>query len=68
MSKLLAATATLKATFFAAGIAFARGDMLWVILISALFHLVQLGTKPVGQTQTVPRDPIVVLPSDDRNR
>jgi len=66
MSKLLAATATLKATLFAASIAFARGDMVWVILISALFHFVQLGTKPVGQT--VPRDANVVSPSDDRNR
>jgi hypothetical protein len=66
MSKLLAATASLKATFFAAGIAFARGDMLSVMLISALFHLVQLGTKPVDQT--VPRDPNVVSPGDNRGR
>jgi hypothetical protein len=66
MSKLPAATATLKATFFAASIAFARGDMLSVILISALFHLVQLGTKPVDQM--VRRDPNVVSPSDDRSR
>jgi hypothetical protein len=38
MSKLLAATTTLKATLFAASIAFARGDVLSVLLISALFH------------------------------
>lgn len=66
MSKLLAATATLKATLFAASMAFARGDMPAVILVSALFHLVQLGTKPVGQA--LPRDQIVVSESDNRSR
>jgi hypothetical protein len=66
VSKLLAAAATLKATLFVACMALARGDMPSVILISALFHLVQLGTKPVGQT--LPRDPIVVSRSDDRSR
>jgi hypothetical protein len=66
MSKLLAAAATLKATLFAACVAFAQGDMLSVILISALLHLVQLGTKPVGQT--LPRDPIVAPRNDDRGR
>jgi hypothetical protein len=46
--------------------AFARGDMPAVILVSALFHLVQLGTKPVGQA--LPRDQIVVSESDNRSR
>jgi hypothetical protein len=66
MSKLLAAAATLKGTLFAASMDFARGDMLSVILVSVLLHLVQLGTKPVGQT--LPRDPVVVSRSDDRSR
>ena len=66
MSKLLVAAATLKATLFEASMAFARGDMPAVILVSALFHLVQLGTKPVGQA--LPQDPIVVSRSDDRSR
>jgi hypothetical protein len=54
MSKLLAILATLKAILIAASVAFARGDMLPVILISILFNLAQLGEKPVGQA--VPRD------------
>lgn len=66
MSKLLAVAATLKATLLVASMAFARGDMPAVILVSALFHLIQLGTKPVGQA--LPRDPIVVSRSDDRSR
>ena len=66
MSKLLAILATLKAILIAASVAFARGDMLPVILISVLFNLSQLGVKPIGQT--VPRDTIVVSPSDDRDR
>ena len=66
MSKLLVAAATLKATLFAASMALARGDMASVILVSALFHLVQLGTKPVGRP--LPRDSIVVSRSDDRSR
>ena len=48
MSKFLAILATLKITLIAASAAFARGEMLPVILISALFSLVQLGGKPVG--------------------
>jgi hypothetical protein len=66
VSKLLVAAATLKATLIAASMAFARGDMPAVILVSALFHLVQLGTKPVGQA--LPRDRIVVSESDNRSR
>jgi hypothetical protein len=66
VSKLLVAAATLKATLIAASMAFARGDMPAVILVSALFHLVQLGTKPVRQA--LPRDRIVVSESDNRSR
>ena len=64
MSKLLAIVASLKAILVAASVAFARGDMLSVILISVLFNLAGLGARPVGQT--VPRDSMVVSPSDDR--
>jgi hypothetical protein len=66
MSKLLAIVASLKAILIAASIAFTRGDMLSVILISVLFNLAQLGAKPVGQT--VPRDSMAVSQSDDRGR
>jgi hypothetical protein len=45
MSKFLAIAATLKAILIAASFAFARGDMLSVILISALFHLAHVGAK-----------------------
>src|SRR5258705_5085447 len=48
MSKLLAILATLKATLIAASVAFARGDMLPVILISILVNLTQLGAKPIA--------------------
>jgi mannose/fructose/N-acetylgalactosamine-specific phosphotransferase system component IIC len=48
MSKLLAILATLKPTLIAASVAFARGDMLPVILISILLNLTQLGAKPIG--------------------
>jgi Na+/H+-dicarboxylate symporter len=66
MSKLLAILAALKAILFAASVAFARGDMLPVILISILFNLAQLGAKPVGQALL--RDTIVVSRShDDRS-
>ena len=64
MSKLLAIAASLKSILIAASVAFARGDMLSVILISVLFNLAELGAKPDGQT--VPRDSMVVSPSDDR--
>jgi Na+/H+-dicarboxylate symporter len=63
MSKLLATLATVKAILIAASVAFARGDMLPVILISILFNLAQLGAKPVGQA--VPRDTIVASRSHD---
>ena len=66
MSKLLAILAALKAILIAASVAFARGDMLPVILISILFNLAQLGAKPVGQA--VPRDTIVVSRSDHDRR
>jgi len=66
MSKLFAIVASLKAILIAASVALARGDMLSVILISVLFNLAQLGAKPVGQS--VPRDSMVVSPSDDRGR
>jgi hypothetical protein len=48
MSKLLAISGTLKTTLIAASVAFARCDMLPVILISILFNITQLGTKPIG--------------------
>jgi hypothetical protein len=48
MSKFLAILATLKAILIAASVAFARGDMLPVILISILVNLTQLGAKPIG--------------------
>ena len=66
MSKLLAIVASLKAILIAASVAFTRGDMLSVILISVLFNLAELGAKPVGQT--VPRDSRAVSQSDDRGR
>jgi hypothetical protein len=58
MSKLLAIVTSLKAILIAASVAFARGDVLPVILISLVFNFVRLGAKPVGQA--VPRDTIVV--------
>jgi hypothetical protein len=66
MSKLLAIVATLKAILIAAGVAFARGEMLPVILISVLFNLAQLGAA--GSGQAVPRDPVVVSRSHDQDR
>jgi hypothetical protein len=66
MSKLLAIVASLKAILIAASVAFARGDMLSVILISVFFNLAGLGAKPVGQT--VPRDSMSVSQSGDRGR
>jgi hypothetical protein len=58
--------AALKAILIAASAAFARGDMLPIVLISVLFNLAQLGGKTVGQP--LPRDTIVVSPGDDRSR
>jgi len=43
MSKLLAILASLKAILIAASVAFARGDILPVILISILLNLAELG-------------------------
>ena len=66
MSKLLATLATLKAILIAASVAFARGDILPVILISILLNLAQLGAKPIGQA--VLRDSVASSPSQNRNR
>jgi Na+-transporting NADH:ubiquinone oxidoreductase subunit NqrB len=57
MSKLLAIAATLKAVIIAASFAVARGDMLSVILISALFNLAQVGAKT--PSERAQRDSIV---------
>jgi hypothetical protein len=64
MSRLLAIAATLKAVLIAASFALARGDMLCVILISAVFHLAQLGAKP--SSEQAERDSIVASRSHDR--
>jgi Na+/H+-dicarboxylate symporter len=65
MSKLLAILASLKAILIAASVAFARGDMLPVILISILLNLAELGAKSAGHAE--PRETIVVPRSlDDR--
>jgi hypothetical protein len=66
MSKLLAIAASLKAVLIAASVAFARGDMVCVILISAFFSLAGLGAKPAGQA--VPRDSSAVSQGDDPGR
>lgn len=66
MSKLLAIVAALKGILIAAGIAFARGDMLPIILISVLFNLAQLGAKPGAHA--APRDIILVSQSHDEGR
>ena len=65
MSKVLAIVAGLKAILIAASVAFARGDVLPVILISVLFNLAQLGAKPGDQT--VPPDTIEVSRSHDES-
>jgi hypothetical protein len=66
MTKSLAIIAGLKAVFIAASAAFARGDMLPVILISILFNLVQLGAKPAGQSE--PTEIIAVSRSHEEGR
>jgi hypothetical protein len=66
MSRLLAILATLRAILIAASVAFARGDMLLVILIPILLNLTQLGAKPIAQD--VLRDSVASPPSQDRNR
>ena len=66
MSKLLAIVALLKSIFVAASVAFARSDMLPVILISILFNLVQLGAKPGAQA--APRHTVEASRSHDEGR
>jgi Na+/H+-dicarboxylate symporter len=66
MSKLLAVAVHLKAILVACGFALARGDILPVIVISALFSLAQLNAKPVDQA--VLRDPVASSSSRDRSR
>ena len=66
MTKLLAFGASLKGIFIMASIAFVRGDMLPVILISVLFNLAHLSTKPFGQA--VQRDTIVIASDHDAPR
>ena len=65
MTKLLAFGASLKGIFIMASFAFVRGDMLPVILISVLFNLAHLSTKPFGQA--LQRNTIVIA-SDDPPR
>jgi hypothetical protein len=65
MSKLVALVAALKAILIGATFAFARGDMLPVILISVLFNLYQLGAKPWGEVQ---QDTIEISRSHDEGR
>jgi hypothetical protein len=62
--KLLAIAATLKAILIAASFALARGDMLLVILISALFNLTHLVAKPSGERAQ--RDSMVASRSHDQ--
>ena len=56
----------LRAVLLAFSFALTRGDMLPVILISALFSLAQLNAKSIGQT--VLRDVVAISPSQDRSR
>lgn len=64
MSKLLAIPAALKAVLMGASFALARGDMLSVILISALFNLAHGSAKP--SSERVQRDSIVASRSLDQ--
>jgi hypothetical protein len=64
MSKLLAVALHLKAILVASSFALARGDLLPVIVISALFSLAQLNAKPIDQA--VLRDPVESSSSRDR--
>jgi Na+/H+-dicarboxylate symporter len=66
MSKLLSIAAYLKAILVASSFGFARGDMLPVIVISALFSLAQLNAKPIDQA--VLRDPVASSAIRDRSR
>ena len=65
MSKLISVAAYLKAILVAVSIALTRGDILPVIVVSALFSLAQLNTKPIGQPEL--RDPAANAPNQDRN-
>jgi Na+/H+-dicarboxylate symporter len=65
MSKLLAVAASLKAILVASSFALARGELLPVIVISALFSLAQLNAKPIDQA--VLRDPVERSSSRDRS-
>jgi Na+/H+-dicarboxylate symporter len=65
MSKSLAIIASLKAILITASIAFARGDMLPVILISVIFNIAQLTAKS-GPAE--PQDTIVLSRSHDEGR
>jgi hypothetical protein len=64
MAKFLGFLASLKITLITASVAFACGEILPVILISALFSLVQLNAKPVGGM--LPQDRAIISPSDGR--
>ena len=66
MTKLVAIIASLKGVFIMASIAFVRGDMLPVILISVLFNLAHLSAKPSGQAVT--KDTIVIASDHDASR
>ena len=66
MSKLLAIAATLKAILIAASFAFARGDMLSVILISALFNLAHVGAK--NSSERTRRDSTIATRGHDQWR
>jgi hypothetical protein len=48
MPKIASVTAQLKAVLMASSLAFARGDMLPVVVISALFSLAQLNPKSIS--------------------
>jgi hypothetical protein len=68
MAKFLGFLANLKMTLITASVAFACGEILPVILISALFSLVQLNAKPVGGI--LPRDSsirVMTTPLPDRS-
>jgi hypothetical protein len=64
MAKFLGFLATLKITLITASVAFACGEILPVILISALFSLVQLNAKPAGGI--LPQGSAIISPSDGR--
>jgi Na+/H+-dicarboxylate symporter len=66
MSKLLSIATYLKAILVVSSSACARGDILPVIVISALFSLAQLNAKSIGQP--VLKQPVASSPSQDRTR